>query len=335
MHGWACGLRTVRHDERVLSTGDDQNVGHDVRKAPQGGQEVDMASGTYARTCQRCQTSWSIPADIAEERPTMQGLATRFASMVTASPAEQLNEQAALRAHYQQLANAAKCPNCGATSFTQQQSEASPALAESPVLPDSSGSLSAPPPSAHPAPAAPGAQMFVLNQKLISLTGDQGIEDGQGNHAFEVDGTLLSVHGTHVLKDVNGEALYEIQKPLAPHLHKTIEIKKNGQTAATVQEAIFHLGGDKFRIGLAGGPELTVHGNWSNREFQVTDQAGQQVIAASRAWFSIRDAYGIQIASGFEIPLGLAIVVALERVEAQEQGEQSPVQNLLGRIGSF
>jgi uncharacterized protein YxjI len=183
----------------------------------------------------------------------------------------------------------------------------------------------------------PGGQIqtFVLNQKLISLTGDLWIEDGQGNHAFEVDGKLLSLHGTHVLKDLNGQPLYEISKPLAPHLHKTIEIKKDGRVSATVQEAIFHLGGDKFKISLAGGQELTVHGNWSNREFQVKDQAGGQVIDASRKWFSIHDAYGIQIAPGFEVPLGLAIVVALERVEAQEQGDQSPVQNLLGGIGPF
>jgi hypothetical protein len=52
-------------------------------------------------------------------------------------------------------------------------------------------------------------------------------------------------------------------------------------------------------------------------------------------WFSIHDAYGIQIAPGFEVPLGLAICVALERVEAQEQGHESPVQNLLGGIGPF
>ena len=167
-------------------------------------------------------------------------------------------------------------------------------------------------------------QTFVLNQKLISLTGDLWIEDGQGNHAFEVDGKLVSLHGTHVLKDLNGQPLYEISKPLAPHLHKTIEIKKDGQVSATVQEAIFHLGGDKFKITLAGGQELTVHGNWSNREFQVKDQAGGQVIDASRKWFSIHDAYGIQIAPGFEVPLGLAICVALERVEAQEQGDESP-----------
>jgi uncharacterized protein YxjI len=257
----------------------------------------------------------------------MKSLAGQFTSMIGAT----FDQQAALRAHYQQLGNAAKCPQCGATSFTQQKVADS---SDSPTSPEAPAEML---PSVPAAPTMPASQVqtFVLNQKLISLTGGLWIEDGQGNHAFEVDGQLLSMHGTHVLKDLNGQPLYEISKPLAPHLHKTIDIRKGGETAATVQEAIFHLGGDKFKITLAGGQELTVHGDWMNREFQVKDQAGGIVIDASRAWFSIHDAYGIQIAPGFEVPLGLAIVVALERVEVQEQGDQSPIQNLLGGIGLF
>jgi len=283
-----------------------------------------MANGDYQRTCNKCHRTWSVSASLAEERPNLKALASQFTSTIGAT----FDEQLALRTHYQQLGNAAKCPQCGATSFTQQK------VADSPDSPDSPAEV---PLSVPAASTMPGGQVqtFVLNQKLISLTGDLWIEDGKGNHAFEVDGKLLSMHATHVLKDLNGQPLYEISKPLAPHLHKTIEIKKDGRVSATVQEAIFHLGGDKFKITLAGGQELTVHGNWSNREFQVKDQAGEQVIDASRMWFSIRDAYGIQIAPGFEVPLGLAIVVALERVEAQEQGDQSPVQNLLGGIGPF
>jgi hypothetical protein len=84
-----------------------------------------------------------------------------------------------------------------------------------------------------------------------------------------------------------------------------------------------------------GGLELTVHGDWLNREFQVKDQAGRVAIVVSRAWFSLHDGYGIQITQGFDVPLALAICIALERVEAQEQGQASPIQNLLGGIGPF
>ena len=292
-----------------------------------------MANGDYQRTCNKCHNTWSVPAALAEERPDMKSIASQFASTIGGK----FDDQIALRTHYQQLGMAAKCPQCGATSFTQEKIAGLPDPVATPQPPQPPQSPADVTPSVPAASTAPGGQVrtFVLNQKLISLTGDLWIEDGQGNHAFEVDGKLLSLHGTHVLKDLNGQSLYEISKPLAPHVHKTIEIKKDGHVSATVQEAIFHLGGDKFKITVAGGQELTVHGNWSNRVFQVKDQAGGQVIDASRMWFTIRDGYGIQIAPGFEVPLGLAICVALERVEAQEQGDESPVQNLLGGIGPF
>ncbi len=283
-----------------------------------------MVDGGYQRTCKRCQQTWLVPSEIAEERPDLKSIGGQITSLIGRNFADQV----ALRNHFQELGAAAKCPQCGATSFTQTKA---PDSATEPHPPSSASSID---PQASPAPAGQPL-IFVLNQKLISLTGDLWIEDGQGNHAFEVDGSLLSLRGTHVLKDLSGQALYEVSTPLSPHVHKTITISKGGQAAATVQEAIFHLGGDKFKITLTGGVEFTLHGDWMNREFQVKDQARQVVITVSRAWFTIHDGYGIQIASGFDVPLGLAIVIALERVEVGEHGAGSPIQDLLGGFGPF
>jgi uncharacterized protein YxjI len=314
-----------------------------------------MADGGYQRTCNKCQHTWLVPTALAEERPDFKSMAGSLTSLIGGN----FNDQLALKAHFQQLGAAAKCPNCGATSFTQVKqpdvpdapeaqtaTPSAPSAAAGPVDAAADGAgfaavANAPslvPASAPQAPAAgqPGQPLtYVLNQQLLSLTGDLWIDDGQGNKMFEVDGKLLSLRGTHVLKDLNGQELYSIEKPLAPHLHKTVTISKGGQTVATVQEAIFHLGGDKFQISVAGGLELTIKGNWMNREFQVADQAGRVAIQVSRAWFSIHNGYGIQITQGFDVPLALAIVIALERVEAQEQGQESPIQNLLGGIGPF
>ena len=317
-----------------------------------------MADGGYQRTCNKCQHTWLVPTALAEERPSVQSITGQLGSLIGGN----FNDQLALKAHFQQLGAAAKCPQCGATSFTQVKlpdvpDAPEPQPAATPAAPVAAGSAdpaadgagfaavaNAPsfvPASAPQAPAAgqqgqPGQPLtYVLNQQLLSLTGDLWIDDGQGNKMFEVDGKLLSLRGTHVLKDLNGQELYSIEKPLAPHIHKTVTISKGGQTVATVQEAIFHLGGDKFQISVAGGLELTIKGNWMNREFQVADQAGRVAIQVSRAWFSIHNGYGIQITPGFDVPLALAICIALERVEAQEQGQESPIQNLLGGIGPF
>ncbi len=235
-----------------------------------------MADGGYLRTCTRCQHTWLVPTEIAEERPNVQAITSQLGSLIGGKFADQV----ALKAHYQQLGAAAKCPACGATAFTQAKAPESPTSPEPPAAePASVPQPVSAPISAPPASPAPDGQplIYVLNQKLLSLTGDLWIEDGQGNHTFEVDGSLFTLRGTHVLKDLNGQALYEISKPLTPHMHKTISISKGGQAVATVQEAIFHMGGDKFKISLAGGQELTIQGDWMNREFQVKDQAGQVV----------------------------------------------------------
>ncbi len=298
-----------------------------------------MAAGGYQRTCKRCQRAWLVPAEVAEERPSLGTITSKTIAQIGAT----FDQQLALRAHYQQLAAAAKCPQCGATSFTQQRVADVPggpvAPADvptaTPPAPPAEGPAAAPP--APPAPPAPEGQArtFVLNQALVSLTGDAWIEDGGGNRAFQVDGSLLSLRATHVLKDLSGQPLYEISTPLAPHLHKTISITRGGQTVATAQKALVNLAGDKFKVTLAGGQVLVVRGDWMNREFQVTDQAGRLVMTASRAWFTIHNGYGIQISPGFEVPFSLAVAIALERVEDAERGGASPLQDLLGGFDLF
>jgi uncharacterized protein YxjI len=238
------------------------------------------------------------------------------------------DQQAALRAHYQQVAAAATCPQCGATSFTQER------VVEVPGAPVALPMAPADGPSA-PAAGDRQPQTYVLNQALVSLTGNAWIEDGRGNRAFEVDGSLLSLRAAHVLKDLSGSPLYEISKPLAPHLHKTMSISRGGQAVATVQEALFNLAGDKFTITVAGGPAFSVRGDWQNREFQVVGPAGELVMTASRAWFSIHNGYGIQISPGYEVALSLAVAIALERVEAGEHGGSSPLEGLIGGINPF
>ena len=87
-----------------------------------------MADGGYQRTCTRCNRTWLVPSDIAEERPDFKAAASQYLSLIGGKFADQV----ALRAHYQQLAAAAKCPQCGATSFAQQKAPDSPASPEPP-----------------------------------------------------------------------------------------------------------------------------------------------------------------------------------------------------------
>ncbi len=214
-----------------------------------------------------------------------------------------------------------------------------------PLMPPPPGASAPPPfvapaptPAAAPAPApAPAAgaaeenaavQTFVLNQKLISMTGDLWIDDANGNHAFEVDGKLLALRRSLFLKDTSGRELYEINKSLA-HVHKTFEVKQGDKVVATIQKALMSMLGEHFTITVADGGQMKVTGNWMGREFHI-QKDGIDVIVASREFFSIHDAYGIHVSPGYDAALALAIVVALEQIEKEEGHESSPLGGLLG-----
>lgn len=98
----------------------------------------------------------------------------------------------------------------------------------------------------------PQAQTFVLNQKLMSLSGDLWIDDANGNHAFAVDGKALALRRTLILQDPAGNPLYEINQSLA-HLHQTFEIKRGEQIVATIQKAMLNILGDHFTVSMADG----------------------------------------------------------------------------------
>jgi len=159
----------------------------------------------------------------------------------------------------------------------------------------------------------PGNQTYLLNEKLMSLSGDMWIDDQAGNHLFFVDGKAFTVRRTLVLQSPDGAELYEVNQSLA-HLHQTFEVKRAGVIVAVIQKAMINFLGDHFSVAMADGSTLAVEGNWINREFHIS-RDGTDVIIASRAWFSIRDTYGIQVLGGLEVPLALAVVIALEQME--------------------
>jgi uncharacterized protein YxjI len=160
-------------------------------------------------------------------------------------------------------------------------------------------------------------QSYVLNQKIMSFSGDSWIEDGEGNRVFEVDGQAFSLRRTLDLMDRDGRTLYRISASLA-HLRPTFEIKRGDELVATISKAMLTFFGDRFTIDLAGGDELEISGNFLGREFHVT-RGGADVIVASRALLNIRDSYSVSVAPGFEPALALAIVVALEQMELEER----------------
>jgi uncharacterized protein YxjI len=155
--------------------------------------------------------------------------------------------------------------------------------------------------------------LYALHQTLFSFGGDAWIEDEHGNRAFEVDGKAFALGRTLDLLDLSGTVLFTIHAPLLS-LQPTFEISRNDETVATIHKALFTFFASRFSIQLADGGELEATGDFLDHEFQV-NRSDDQVIGASRAWFSLHDTYGVRVADGFDPALALAIVISIEQME--------------------
>jgi uncharacterized protein YxjI len=158
--------------------------------------------------------------------------------------------------------------------------------------------------------------LYALHQTLFSLGGDAWIEDEHGNRAFEVDGKAFALGRTLDLLDPSGSVLFTIHAPIVS-FRPTFEISRNDETVATIHKALFTLLGSRFSIELADGSELEATGDFLDHEFQVR-RGDDEVIGASRAWFTLHDTYGVRVADGFDPALGLAIVISIEQMERRD-----------------
>lgn len=159
---------------------------------------------------------------------------------------------------------------------------------------------------------------FKLQQVLLSLSGDAWIEDDAGNRVYEVDGKAFAIGRTLDLLDPGGTRLLTLHQRVLS-FRATFEIKRDEVIVATVQKAILTLFGDRFSIERADGPALEAKGDFLDHEFVVRD-GDDAVVTATRSWFSMHDAYGVEVAEGFDDALGLAIVIAIGQLESAEHG---------------
>ena len=158
---------------------------------------------------------------------------------------------------------------------------------------------------------------YAVREKLFSIGDDSWITDEQGGKAFLVDGKVLRLRQTVEIRDPGGQVLVTVRKKLVA-LHETMEIEQDGSVAATVRKALVSPLHHRSVVDLADGSQLEVAGNVLDKEFEIT--AGRQVLARiSRAWFRIRDTYGVDVAPGQDDVLFLAIAVALDRIHDDEQ----------------
>jgi uncharacterized protein YxjI len=158
---------------------------------------------------------------------------------------------------------------------------------------------------------------YVVREKIFSIGDDFWVTDEQGNQVFLVDGKALSLRQTFELKDRSGAVVAKIHKKIVS-IHDTMDIERDGQVIATVKRALFSPLHHRSVIEVHGVGQLEAVGNIIDKEFEIRD-GGAVLAQISRAWFRIRDTYGIDVAPGQDDALMIAIAVVLDRIHHDEE----------------
>ena len=160
---------------------------------------------------------------------------------------------------------------------------------------------------------------YVVRQKMFSIGDDFWVTDEQGNRVFLVDGKAMRLRETLELKDASGAVVATVRRKLLA-MRDTMQIERDGAVVATVRKAMLSPLRHRSTIDLADGAQLEAVGNLFDMEFEI--RAGHQVLAqVSRAWFRLRDTYGVDVAPGQDDALFIAIAVCLDRIHHDEQQE--------------
>ena len=158
---------------------------------------------------------------------------------------------------------------------------------------------------------------YLVRERLFSIKDDFWVTDEGGNRAYFIDAKILSLRHTLELKDASGAVLATIKHKLLTFTD-AMEIEDGGAVVATVHKAVFSPLHHRANIDLAGGDRLEAVGNLIDKEFEIR-AGGQPVARVSRAWFRIRDTYGVDVAPGENDALMIAIAVCLDRIHAEEE----------------
>ena len=157
---------------------------------------------------------------------------------------------------------------------------------------------------------------YVIKERFFRLGEDSYIMNESGEPVLRVDGKILSLRDRLIIRDLSGQEVASVHRRLIA-LRPTYEINVNGQEAATVKKHFFTPFRDKFTIDVPGPHDLEMTGSLLDHDFTV--RRGDQTVATiSKAWFSFRDTYGVDIADDEDQLLILASVLALDLAEDRE-----------------
>jgi uncharacterized protein YxjI len=161
---------------------------------------------------------------------------------------------------------------------------------------------------------------YVIREKFIRLGEDSDIMDEEGRPVYHVDGKVLTLHDTLIVRDLKGAEVAKVQRQLIA-LRPTYNITRPGQEHAAVRKHLISLFVDRFTIDIPGPDDLEVTGHLLEHDYTIK-RRGEVVARVSKQWISLTETYGVDIAPGEDDLLILASVLALDLAQDREREEE-------------
>jgi uncharacterized protein YxjI len=158
---------------------------------------------------------------------------------------------------------------------------------------------------------------YQMHEKLFSLGRDFIVKDDRDRDVFFIDGEALSIGDKLSFQDMNGNELAFIHQKLLSW-GPTYEIERGGRLAAVVKKELFTLLHARFFVDLPGPDDLEAEGNFTSHEY-IFRRGSREVARVSKAWFSLTDTYGVDVAEGEDDVLILATAVVIDMCRHSEQ----------------
>ena len=174
---------------------------------------------------------------------------------------------------------------------------------------------------------------YQVREKLFRLGEDNDILNDAGQPVLKVDGKVLSIRGLMLVNDLTGAEVGRVSRKLVALL-ATYEIALTSGVTAEVHQRFtgpFH---PKWNVSVAGGEEMEMSGNFAGHDFILTAN-GLTVATVSKAWISLADSYGVDIAGGQNDLLILCCVLSLEAEQdrTRDHDREGPLGGLGGGGG--
>jgi len=159
---------------------------------------------------------------------------------------------------------------------------------------------------------------YQMKQKWLALGDDYVIRNEGGHPVYQVDGKVFSLGDRAELKDMHGQILATITQKLLSW-GPSYEIHRGGEVAARVKKKLFTFFHAEFSVDVPGPDDLRARGDFWDHEYTFT-RGDREVARVSRAFFSLTDTYGIEVAPGEDDLLILAASVVIDLCCHEQRG---------------